>query len=43
MIENQFVLKTKGGFCFAEREAYNEAAANKVWDVFFDMYKRNLG
>lgn len=33
---------TNHGFCFAEREVYNEAAAEKVWDVFFDMCKRNL-
>jgi carboxymethylenebutenolidase len=33
---------TNHGFCFAEREVYNKAAAEKVWDVFFDMCKRNL-
>ena len=33
---------TNHGFCFAEREVYNEVAAEKVWDIFFDMCKRNL-
>ena len=34
---------TKHGFCFAERDVYDEAAAEKVWDVFFAMCRRNLG
>ncbi len=34
---------TQHGFCFAEREVYDEAAAEKVWGIFFDMCRRNLG
>ena len=33
---------TNHGFCFEEREVYNKAAAEKVWDIFFDMCRRNL-
>lgn len=33
---------TEHGFCFKQRPAYNEEAANKVWDIMFDMYQRTL-
>ena len=33
---------TEHGFCFRERPAYHEAAAEKVWDTVFDLYRRNL-
>ncbi|PPR25407.1 MAG: hypothetical protein CFH40_00421 [Alphaproteobacteria bacterium MarineAlpha10_Bin3] len=34
---------TRHGFCFESRDVYDKAAAEKVWDVFFDICKRNLG
>ncbi len=34
---------TGHGFCFESRDVYDKAAAEKVWKVFFDMCKRNLG
>ncbi|MEQ9144827.1 MAG: dienelactone hydrolase family protein [Parvibaculaceae bacterium] len=33
---------TGHGFCFPERDAYVEDAAEKVWGKVFDMYKRRL-
>lgn len=33
---------TEHGFCFEQRPSYNEAAANKVWRILFDLYKRTL-
>jgi carboxymethylenebutenolidase len=30
------------GFCFANRPDYNPAAAEKAWDVLFDLWDRNL-
>ncbi|MCE7997858.1 MAG: dienelactone hydrolase family protein [Rhodobiaceae bacterium] len=33
---------TGHGFCFPERDAYVEDAAEKVWAKVFDMYKRQL-
>lgn len=33
---------TGHGFCFPEREAYVEGAAEQVWEKVFDMYKRKL-
>jgi carboxymethylenebutenolidase len=33
---------TEHGFCFPGRPAYNEAAAEKVWGIFFDLCERNL-
>ena len=33
---------TGHGFCFPEREAYVEDAAEQVWEKVFDMYKRKL-
>ena len=34
---------TEHGFCFPERPAYVESAAEKVWDTVFAMYERKLG
>lgn len=34
---------TDHGFCFPQRPAYVEDAAEKVWVLVFDMYKRRLG
>ena len=33
---------TEHGFCFPQRPAYNEAAAEKVWGRLFDLYGRTL-
>jgi len=33
---------TEHGFCFKQRPSYDEPAANKVWDILFDLYKRTL-
>ena len=33
---------TEHGFCFPERPAYVEAAAESVWQTVFDLYARNL-
>ena len=33
---------TEHGFCFPERPAYVEAAAESVWETVFDLYARNL-
>tara|TARA_B110000977_G_scaffold29947_1_gene39093 strand:+ start:4896 stop:5618 length:723 start_codon:yes stop_codon:yes gene_type:complete len=33
---------TEHGFCFKQRPTYNDAAAKKVWDTLFDLYKRTL-
>jgi carboxymethylenebutenolidase len=33
---------TEHGFCFPARPAYHEQAANKVWDILFDLYSRRL-
>ncbi|MBT4160015.1 MAG: dienelactone hydrolase family protein [Gammaproteobacteria bacterium] len=33
---------TEHGFCFGERPAYHEEAAQKVWDRVFEMYSRTL-
>ena len=33
---------TAHGFCFPQRDAYVEEAAEKVWALVFDMYKRRL-
>jgi carboxymethylenebutenolidase len=33
---------TEHGFCFPQRAAYVEDAAEKVWKIVFDMYKRRL-
>lgn len=33
---------TEHGFCFPQRDAYAQEAAEKVWDLVFDMYKRRL-
>ena len=33
---------TDHGFCFPARPAYVEDAAEKVWAIIFDMYKRTL-
>jgi carboxymethylenebutenolidase len=36
--------KTHHGFCFPQRgPSYSEAAAEKVWELVFDLYKRRLG
>jgi carboxymethylenebutenolidase len=34
--------ETEHGFCFKQRPAYHEAAAEKVWDTVFDLYQRTL-
>lgn len=34
--------KTEHGFCFPQRPAYHEEAAEKVWENVFEMYKRKL-
>jgi len=33
---------TEHGFCFKQRPSYDEPAANKVWDILFELYKRTL-
>ena len=33
---------TEHGFCFKERPAYHEAAAELVWERLFDLYERTL-
>jgi carboxymethylenebutenolidase len=33
---------TQHGFCFAERAAYNSAAAEETWTDIFDLWKRRL-
>ena len=33
---------TEHGFCFPQRPAYVEAAAEKVWQTVFAMFERNL-
>ena len=33
---------THHGFCFPQRPAYVEDAAEKVWDIVFDLYNRKL-
>ena len=33
---------TEHGFCFPERPAYAEAAAEKVWQTVFELYERKL-
>jgi len=33
---------TEHGFCFPQRPAYAEEAAEKVWTLVFDMYERRL-
>ena len=33
---------TEHGFCFKQRPSYDEPAANRVWDILFDLYKRTL-
>jgi carboxymethylenebutenolidase len=33
---------TEHGFCFPERPAYVESAAEKVWDTVFALYERKL-
>ena len=33
---------TEHGFCFPERPAYVEHAAEKVWDIVFDLFDRKL-
>lgn len=33
---------TEHGFCFKQRPAYHEAAAEKVWQILFDLYQRQL-
>lgn len=33
---------TEHGFCFPERPAYAQAAAEKVWDTIFAMFQRTL-
>ncbi len=33
---------TEHGFCFPERPAYMESAAEKVWDIIFDLFERKL-
>lgn len=33
---------TEHGFCFPERPAYVEDAAEKVWAIVFDLFKRRL-
>ncbi|MFT7219044.1 MAG: carboxymethylenebutenolidase [Candidatus Azotimanducaceae bacterium] len=33
---------TEHGFCFKERPAYHQAAAEKVWDTLFHLYDRAL-
>lgn len=33
---------TEHGFCFPERPAYVETAAEKVWDTVFDLFQRRL-
>ena len=33
---------TEHGFCFPGRPAYKEDAAEKVWDIVFDLYARKL-
>ena len=33
---------TEHGFCFPERPGYVEPAAEKVWDIVFDLYARKL-
>ena len=34
---------TEHGFCFPERAVYREQAAEQVWDLVFDLYRRRLG
>lgn len=33
---------TEHGFCFPQRPAYSEPAAERVWDIVFDLYARRL-
>jgi len=33
---------TEHGFCFPQRPAYSEPAAERVWDIVFDLYARTL-
>ena len=33
---------TEHGFCFPERPAYHEEAAEKVWATMFELYERTL-
>ena len=33
---------TDHGFCFPQRPQYNQAAAEKVWQIMVDMYRRAL-
>ncbi len=33
---------TEHGFCFPGRPSYDKAAAERVWDTVFDLYKRRL-
>ncbi|MCP5178923.1 MAG: dienelactone hydrolase family protein [Pseudomonadales bacterium] len=33
---------TEHGFCFPQRPAYNEAAAEQAWTAVFEMYQRTL-
>ena len=34
---------TEHGFCFPRRTVYKEDAAEQVWELVFDLYKRRLG
>lgn len=34
--------ETEHGFCFPSRGVYKEASAEKVWELVFEMYKRQL-
>lgn len=34
--------ETEHGFCFKQRPAYHESAAELVWQRLFDLYQRNL-
>lgn len=34
---------TEHGFCFPSRPCYDHAAAEKVWKIFMDMCKRQIG
>jgi carboxymethylenebutenolidase len=33
---------TEHGFCFPQRAAYAESAAEEVWKIVFDLYRRKL-